>query len=200
MKKKQKEQMDLFGGKKLPIVNEKYLSKEELNERQKFLQELQEIGTEATEETNVEPTSNDWDKNDWKEQVLQMTEGENENLINRLIDEEKEELKKLQEELEQDKEDGILMEDEPFYVKDNKLYVVRYQDQINANISNLAKSIIDTKWKQNINPKNISVVFYLDENGVVVYESVVCLNEFGVRFRVMVEEILEKLQKIPFDD
>ena len=136
MKKKQKEQMDLFGGKKLPIVNEKYLSKkttypfkflEEPNERQKFLQELQEIGTEATEETNVEPTSNDWDKNDWKEQVLQMTEGENENIINNLIDEEKdEELKKLQKELEQDKEDGILMEDEPFYVKDNKLYVVRY--------------------------------------------------------------------------
>ena len=193
MKRKQTEQIDLFGGKELPM-------KEELNDKQKFLQELQEIGTEATEETNVEQTSKDWDKDDWKEQVLQMTEGNNENLINKIIDEEQEELKKLQEELEKDKEDGLFLENEPFYVKDKKLYVVRYQDQINANISNLAKSIIDSKWKQNINPKNISVVFDLDENGVVVYESIVCLNEFGVRFRVVMEEILQKLQKIPFDE
>lgn len=191
MKRKQTEQIDLFGGKELPM-------KEELNDKQKFLQELQEIGSKVKEETNVEQTSKDWDKDDWKEQVLQMTEGNNENLINKIIDEEQEELKKLQEELEKDKEDGLFLEDEPFYVKDKKLYVVRYQDQINANISNLAKSIIDSKWKQNINPKNISVVFDLDENGVVVYESIVCLNEFGVRFRVVMEEILQKLQKIPF--
>jgi len=193
MKRKQTEQIDLFGGKELPM-------KEELNDKQKFLQELQEIGSKVKEETNVEQTSKDWDKDDWKEQVLQMTEGNNENLINKIIDEEQEELKKLQEELEKDKEDGLFLEDEPFYVKDKKLYVVRYQDQINANISNLAKSIIDSKWKQNINPKNISVVFDLDENGVVVYESIVCLNEFGVRFRVVMEEILQKLQKIPFDE
>lgn len=193
MKRKQTEQIDLFGGKELPM-------KEELNDKQKFLQELQEIGSKVKEETNVEQTSKDWDKDDWKEQVLQMTEGNNENLINKIIDEEQEELKKLQEELEKDKEDGLFLENEPFYVKDKKLYVVRYQDQINANISNLAKSIIDSKWKQNINPKNISVVFDLDENGVVVYESIVCLNEFGVRFRVVMEEILQKLQKIPFDE
>jgi hypothetical protein len=110
------------------------------------------------------------------------------------------ELQKLNAELEQDKQDGLLYEDEPFYIEDKKLVVVRYQDQINANLPQLAKNIIDTKWKQNINPKNIEVNFDLDEQGNVIYESVICTSEFGVRFRVILSEILDKLKKIPFDD
>lgn len=110
------------------------------------------------------------------------------------------ELQKLNAELEQDKQDGLLYDDEPFYIKDKKLVVVRYQDQINANLPQLAKNIIDSKWKQNINPKNIEVNFDLDEQGNVIYESVICVSEFGVRFRVILDEILDKLKKIPFDE
>lgn len=185
--------MDLFGGKFIPPIKQN-------NERQDFLKELNEIGSEAKQEITDKDIPTDWDKNDWKEEVLQNSNDTNKNIINEIIDEEEAELKRLQQELEQDKEDGILLDDEPFYVKDAKLYIVRHQDLIDANLINLAKSVIDNKWKQNINPKNINIVFDLDPNGIVVYESIVCINEFGVRFRVIMEEILEKLQKMPFDD
>jgi hypothetical protein len=192
MKKRPIDQMDLFGGKELPMEDKP-------NEKQKFLQELEEIGKQEPK-ANVEQTNNDWDKDDWKEQVLQMTEAENENLINKIIDEEAEELKKLQEELEQDMEDGLLLEDEPFYIKDDKLYVVRYQEQIHPNIPNLAKSIIDLKWGQQINPKNITVNFTTNDENVMIYDSVICISEYGVRFRVVLDDILQKLNKIPFND
>lgn len=192
MKKKQITQTDLFGGKIIP-------RKDKLSEKQKFLQDLEEIGNQKPE-ANVEITTDNWDKNDWKEQVLQMTEGNNENLINKIIDEEAQELKKLQEELEKDKEDGLFLEEEPFYLKDNKLFVVRYQDQINANIPNLAKSIIDLKWNQQINPKNIIVKFNKNDENVMIYDSITCISQYGVRFRVVLDDILEKLNKIPFND
>lgn len=192
MKKKQIEQTDLFGGKLIP-------RKDKLTEKQKFLEDLEEIGNQNPE-TNVEITTNNWDKNDWNEQFLQMTDDKNENLINKIIDEEAQELKKLQEELEKDKEDGLFLEEEPFYVKDNKLFVVRYQDQINANIPNLAKSIIDLKWNQQINPKNIIVKFNKNDENVMIYDSIICISQYGVRFRVVLDDILEKLNKIPFND
>jgi hypothetical protein len=182
----------LFGGKDLPTG-------EELNENQKFLQELEEIGNQELE-ANVEITNNNWDKDDWEEQDMEITEGENENIINKVIDEEAEELKKLQEELEQDMQDGLLLEDEPFYMKDDKLYVVRHQEQIYHNIANLAKSIVDLKWNQQINPKNITVKFTKNDENVMIYESVICISQYGVRFRVVLDDILEKLNKIPFND
>ena len=192
MKKTKIYQIDLFGGKDLPTG-------EELNENQKFLQELEEIGNQELE-ANVEITNNNWDKDDWEEQDMEITEGENENIINKVIDEEAEELKKLQEELEQDMQDGLLLEDEPFYMKDDKLYVVRHQEQIYHNIANLAKSIVDLKWNQQINPKNITVKFTKNDENVMIYESVICISQYGVRFRVVLDDILEKLNKIPFND
>jgi signal recognition particle GTPase len=192
MKKRPIDQMDLFGGKELPMDDKP-------NEKQKFLQELEEIGKQEPK-ANVEQTNNDWDKDDWKEQVLQMTEGENENLINKILEEEAEELKKLQEELEQDMEDGLLLEDEPYFIKDNKLHIVRYQEQIHPNIANLAKNIIDSKWKQNINPKNVIVNFTENEDKLFIYDSIICISEYGVRFRVVLDDILQKLNKITFND
>ena len=138
-----------------------------------FLKELQEM--DCSPETNVE-TNN-------------ITEAE-----------EQDELQKLNEELEQDKKDGLLYEEEPFYILDDKLIVTRYQEQIHSNLKNLAKAIIDNKWKQNINPDNIKVSFNKNDKNDYVYNSVICTNQYGVRFRVILDDILQKLLKIPFDD
>lgn len=189
--------MNLFGG-ELPIGKGNNLPKKQPRKKtpkqvkkakDDFLKELQEMDSKP-EETNVETN--------WQDKVLEMTEGYNENLVNKL--DEEAELKKLQEELEQDEKDGLLYSDKPFYIEDGKLVVKRYQDQINANLPNLAKQIIDTKWKQNINPKNIDIIFDLGESGEAIYESIVCISQYGVRFRVILDEILEKLNKIPFDE
>ena len=109
-------------------------------------------------------------------------------------------MQKLNEELEQDKKDGLLYEEEPFYILDDKLIVTRYQEQIHSNLKNLAKAIIDNKWKQNINPDNIKVSFNKNDKNDYVYNSVICTNQYGVRFRVILDDILQKLLKIPFDD
>lgn len=138
-----------------------------------FLKELQEM--DCSPETNVET-------NDVSEA------------------EEQDELQKLNEELEQDKKDGLLYEEEPFYILDDKLIVTRYQEQIHSNLKNLAKAIIDNKWKQNINPDNIEVSFNKNDKNDYVYNSVICTNQYGVRFRVILDDILQKLLKIPFDD
>ena len=191
------EQMNLFGG-ELPIGKGNNIPKKKPRKKNPkqvkkakddFLKELQEMDSKP-EETNVETN--------WQDKVLEMTEGDNENLVNKL--DEEAELKKLKEELEQDEKDGLLYSDKPFYIEDGKLVVKRYQDQINANLPNLAKQIIDTKWKQNINPKNIDIIFDLGESGEAIYESIVCISQYGVRFRVILDEILEKLNKIPFDE
>lgn len=138
-----------------------------------FLKELQEM--DCSPETNVET-----------------------NKVSKT--EEQDELQKLNEELEQDKKDGLLYEEEPFYILDDKLIVTRYQEQIHSNLKNLAKAIIDNKWKQNINPDNIEVSFNKNDKNDYVYNSVICTNQYGVRFRVILDDILQKLLKIPFDD
>ncbi len=198
------EQMNLFGG-ELPIGKgnntpkkkpRKKNPKQVKKAKDDFLKELQEMDSVAIIKQNNAKRTNV--ETNWQDKVLEMTEGENENLIKKL--DEEAELKKLQEELEQDEKDGLLYSDKPFYIEDGKLVVKRYQDQINANLPNLAKQIIDTKWKQNINPKNIDIIFDLGESGEAIYESIVCISQYGVRFRVILDEILEKLNKIPFDE
>jgi hypothetical protein len=151
-----------------------------------FLKELQEMDCTP----NVEPDN-------WQEKVLKTTEGSNDNLANKLAEEE--ELKKLEEELEKDKDDGLLYEEEPFYILDDKLIVTRYQKQISSNIKSLAKSIIDFKWKQQIDPSKITVDVKENAKGDYVYYSIVCINQFGVRFKVVLSDVLDKLKKIPFE-
>jgi len=194
------DQPNLFG-EELPISKGNNIPKTKprkstRKQKDNFLKELQEMDSKP--KINTETNNTDWDKDDWKEKVLEMTEGSNENIINNIIDED-EEYKQLQEELKQDIADGLIYDEEPFYIKENKLVVTRYQEQIHANIKNLAKSIIDNKWSQNINPTNIFVAYEVKMLGEYEYTSVVCLSEYGVRFRVVLQEILDKLNKIPFE-
>jgi hypothetical protein len=160
------------------------------NKKDDFLKELQEMDCTPKEQPNVEPDN-------WQDKVLEITDDSSETLVNKLAEEE--EMKKLEEELEKDKQEGLLYEEEAFYILDEKLIVTRYQKQIHNNLKNLAKSIIDFKWKQNINPETIIVNFKENDKGDYVYDSVICTNQFGVRFRVVLRDILEKLSKIPFE-
>ena len=108
-------------------------------------------------------------------------------------------INELQKELEKDKEEGLLFDGEPFYVKESKLYVDRYKSDIEANISGLAKSIIDEKFKQEISLNNISFLKELDFIDTDVYSNIICMNYYGVRFQVSVQDIFNKLEKIPFE-
>jgi predicted nuclease with TOPRIM domain len=198
------EQTNLFG-EKLPDQNAKPIRKRPQKKHNttrpkistqtkkgndEFLKELQEMDSVAIiKRNNAEPK--------WHDEILEATSGDNENLIKKLAEEE--EFKKLQEELKQDEADGFLLSEAPFYLKDQKLHIRRHQDQVQANIANLAKGVIDSKWKQNIDPKNIIVEFDLSKEGEVVYEAVICVSEYGVRFRVILQDILDKLNKIPFE-
>lgn len=116
-----------------------------------------------------------------------------------ISDDEKEEFIELQKELEKDKEEGLLFDGEPFYVKESKLYVDRYKSDIEANISGLAKSIIDEKFKQDISLNNISFLKELDFIDTDVYSNIICMNYYGVRFQVSVQDVFNKLEKIPFE-
>jgi len=111
---------------------------------------------------------------------------------------EKAELKELQKELKKDEEDGLLLIGEPFYIEDNKLFIDRYKIEIATNLKGLAKSIINEKYKQKIDLDN---VFYLKEDfiGNDVYKDIYCINSYGVRFQVQLDDILDKLKKIPFE-
>lgn len=192
--------MNLFGG-ELPIGKGNNLPKKKPRKKtpkqikkakDDFLKELQEMPT-AADEANAEQVSTNPET---AEEYLK-SEGVD---VEAYVEKGKSEMEKLQEELAQDEKDGLLYSDKPFYIEDGKLVVKRYQDQINANLPNLAKQIIDTKWKQNINPKNIDIIFDLGESGEAIYESIVCISQYGVRFRVILDDILEKLNKIPFDE
>mgnify|MGYP003655307443 CR=1 FL=1 len=97
-----------------------------------------------------------------------------------ISDDEKEEFNELQKELDKDNVD-------------------RYKSDIEANISGLAKSIIDEKFKQEISLNNISFLKELDFIDTDVYSNIICMNYYGVRFQVSVQDIFNKLEKIPFE-
>lgn len=181
------EQTDLFGG-QLPDPNAANAKKK----RRK-----------PTAKQNPKPKSEAQVKKDKADFLKELQEMDSVAIIKqnnaKRTNAEQDEMEMLQKELQEDVESGILLKDEPFYLKEKKLYVRRYQDQVQANIANLAKGIIDAKWNQNIPPKNITVEFDLTKDGQVVYEQVICMSQYGVRFSVILQEILDKLNKIPFE-
>ena len=75
----------------------------------------------------------------------------------------------------------------------------RYKLDIEANIKGLAKSIIDEKFKQDISLNNISFLKELDFIDTDVYSNIICMNYYGVRFQVNVQDVFNKLEKIPFE-
>jgi hypothetical protein len=132
----------------------------------------------------------------WQDLVLEKVKEEPYTLEDNL--DFKKELKELDKELEQDLKDGILLQDD-FSIEDSVLIIKNHQEQVKLNIKNLAKTIIDTKWSQNINPNNIELSFKVDSNGFYKYSSIVCISNYGVRFRVVLSDVLDKLNKIPFE-
>ena len=86
-----------------------------------------------------------------------------------------------------------------FSIEDGVLIIKNHQEQVKLNIKNLARTIIDAKWSQNINPNNIELLFKVDSNGFIKYSSIVCISNYGVRFRVVLRDVLDKLNKIPFE-
>jgi len=108
------------------------------------------------------------------------------------------EYNELQKELEKDKEDGLLLLGEPFYIDLDKLYVVRYKEDIESNIKALAKDIIDNLYNQDIKLENVTYTKELTEN-TDVYFNIICMSYYGIRFNVRMQDVLCKLQKIPFE-
>ena len=155
------------------------------NSKQDFLDELNNI---VSDETNAVPN--------WQDLVLEKVKDEPYTLEDNL--DFKKELKELDKELEQDIKDGILLQDD-FSIEDGVLIIKNHQEQVKLNIKNLARTIIDAKWSQNINPNNIELLFKVDSNGFIKYSSIVCISNYGVRFRVVLRDVLDKLNKIPFE-
>lgn len=137
-----------------------------------------------------------------KETLVEILASEPDNRLNDILENEElsesDELALLRSELEQDIKDGLLLPDAPFFVVDNVLHVVEHQSVIQENMANLAKSIVDAKYNQDI---NVSKVNYkvIEDSGTTMYSNIVCTNKFGIRFKVDVNDILDKLNKIPFE-
>jgi hypothetical protein len=112
---------------------------------------------------------------------------------------EKEEMELLRMELQKDVEEGLLLTDEPFALVEGELVVRRHKETIIANVPNLAKSIIDVRYNQNIDLAKIIVRSTTDEEGNLVISNVTCINRYGHRFKTDLQEIILKLEKIPFD-
>ena len=100
--------------------------------------------------------------------------------------------------LEKVKDEPYTLQDD-FSIEDGVLIIKNHQEQVKLNIKNLARTIIDAKWSQNINPNNIELLFKVDSNGFIKYSSIVCISNYGVRFRVVLRDVLDKLNKIPFE-
>jgi hypothetical protein len=155
-----------------------------------FLKELQDM--DVVPEKTTTPIE---ELPSWQEQIINATP---ELSPDSIFSSENEEMKKLKEELNTDKKEGLLLEEEPFYVKNKKLFVNRYKDQIEVNIKGLAKNITDTKWKQSIDINNVNVI-KKSKAGVDSYISIVCTNSYGVGFNILMSEVYDKLLKIPFE-
>lgn len=145
------------------------------------------------------------DKEDFlKELIAVKKEDKNKAIeVNSLLTQEEievnQELEELNKELTKDAEEGLLV-DEPFYVEQGKLFIKRFQNQIHPNLKNLAKSIIDAKWEQNIKVDNISIKHEVLQDDLYCYENIICVNQYGVRFNVKLNEVVDKLNKIPFEE
>lgn len=145
------------------------------------------------------------DKEDFLKELIAIKKEDNskEIEVNNLSTEEdievNKELEELNKELAKDAEEGLLV-DEPFYIEQGKLFIKRFQNQIHPNLKNLAKSIIDAKWEQNIKVDNISIKHEVLQDDLYCYENIICVNQYGVRFNVKLSEVVDKLNKIPFEE
>jgi hypothetical protein len=165
---------------KKPSKTKKQVQKE----KQDFLDELNNVNSDKTNAVS-----------NWQDVVLEKIKDEPYTLEDNL--DFKKELAELDKELDKDIEDGILLKDD-FIIEDGVLIIKNHQEQVNFNIKNLAKTIIDTNWNQNINPNNIELLYEVDSNGFYNYSSIVCTSIYGVRFKVTLSDVLDKLNKIPF--
>ena len=96
-------------------------------------------------------------------------------------------------------EKPIIKTDSFYYDYENKeLVLIKNKEVILQNIPLIAKKILDTKWSQNCEPEKIDVTTQ-NENDRTTISNVTYISPYGVKIRVILEEVGEVLMKIDFE-
>lgn len=90
----------------------------------------------------------------------------------------------------------------PFFVNDKKVLVItQFKDEILLNLPYIARTILDQKWMQANAPiEEIKITkTENDETKNIEISHVIYVNQYGVRYNLILEELCEMLNKIDFE-